>query len=295
MQNNLAAMGQRLAECRRRANPNAFDISTTGARRTPGLRREEVAHLVGVSTTVIEKIERGKYDSLTPQLLNELCNFYKLNEVERRDLFNLANKAWGDQRDLLEFAVPVTVQSLLDAIPTSPAFVMNRRWDIIASNCGLRLLYGDIQAGEGFANNLIWQAFMSPFSRSMVRDWETHTRRILAEFKLDYGRAAGDPRFTKLTDLLAANSSEFRAWWQDSADVRVEQRILKEMIHPLFGALVFDHIGFRLEENPNLLMAIYHPHNAETLSIMQQAVAAVSHKPPTETLANGMIPHMEQA
>jgi len=275
MQDNLTALGQRLAEYRRTAHPQQYNVPMNGIRRTPGLRREEVAEGTGVSAEVVSKIERGKYPSVNTYLLAKLCDFYRLDDAKRADIFHLANLDGREPKTRLETGVPDSIQGILDAMPAFPSFVMNRRWDMIAWNAGLTALFGDFSQASLDDRNVVWIVLGIPQAKQLIVDWERHARRVLGQFRLDYGRALGDPQFTMLTDKLAAVSPEFRDWWSGPLDVQYKQRIFKDICHPVMGHLRLEQVGMRLEENPNLLMGIYYPRDVETRIALERGIATV--------------------
>ncbi len=273
MESSLVELGHRLATYRRAAKPADYGIVEVGARRTPGLRREEVAELTGFSLDLISKVERGKYPSVSARLLGHLSDFYKLDSAKRSDLFNLARLDERVDGIALERDVTPALQELLDHQREYPAYVTNRRWDLVAWNEIFSLVIGDPASMPEERRNILWIVFGAPGVRSVIVDWERHARRVIGQFRLDYGWARKDARFVALVDELTEVSPEFAEWWAIGLEVSARMSVFKQINHALLGVLDFQQMGFRSEENPNLLATVYFPTNNRTASLLRRHLA----------------------
>lgn len=273
MESSLVELGNRLATYRRAAKPADYGIVALGARRTPGLRREEVAELTGFSLDLISKVERGKYPSVSARLLGHLSDFYKLDTAQRRDLFNLARLEERTGEVVVERVVSPALQDLLDHQREFPTYVTNRRWDLVAWNEIFALVMGDPASLPDARRNILWILFGTPGVKTLIVDWERHARRVIGQFRLDYGWARNDERFVALVQELTQVSPEFAEWWASGLEVSTRTSIFKQVNHPLLGLLDFQQIGFRPEENPNLLSTVYYPTDPRTADLLRRFLA----------------------
>lgn len=278
MESSLVELGNRLATYRRAAKPDDYGIVPLGARRTPGLRREEVAELTGFSLDLISKVERGKYPSVSARLLGHLSDFYRLDSAKRSDLFNLARLGERFGGIALEREVTPALQDLLDHQREFPTYVTNRRWDLVAWNEIFALVLGDPASMAEDRRNILWILFGSPGVKSLIVDWERHARRVIGQFRLDYGWAREDVRFVSLVNELMQVSPEFSEWWASGLEVSARVSVFKQINHAYLGLLDFQQMGFRSEENPNLLSTVYYPTNSKTSDLLRRFL--VEHQRP---------------
>ncbi len=154
--------------------------------------------------------------------------------------------------------VSPALQRFLDRQGLSPAFVLGRRWDVVAWNEAARVIFGDYGQITTFERNAVWQFFTSPTLRQSLVDWEGHARRVLAQFRVTCGRYPGDPRLTELIHDLQLRSPEFRAWWPDHEVLGTEEG-QKTCNHPQAGYLMFEHLSFQVFDAPDLKVNVYNP------------------------------------
>lgn len=264
MSASLVELGKRLAEYRSKCNLSDYGIHPNGVRRTPGLRREELAEMTGLSTDLISKLERGKYPSVSARLLNELSVFYRLDAAKRIDLFHLANIEERTISPYLEVSIPDSLQDFVDHMSEYPTFVINRRWDVVGWNEALCVAFGDMEQLQGNQRNILWIMFGLPGTRTLVVDWERHARRVLGQFRLDYDHSCGDPRFIALVNELAQVSPDFAALWAGPLEIQFKEVVYKQLSHATLGRLDFRQMAFRFEDNPNLLVGVHYPLNERT-------------------------------
>jgi transcriptional regulator with XRE-family HTH domain len=244
---------------KRRANlkPGEVGLPNGGRRRTPGLRREEVAHLAGVGTTWYTWLEQGRDVRASLDVLEALSRALRLTPAERTHLVLLGRgeeppPCKSDER------VSPTVRRLIENLGANPAFVMGRRWDYLAWNEAAIAIFGDLGAVPKPARNHVWMHFMDAARREMFPDWERSTRLIAAKFRADSARHIGDPEFERLIASLRKSSPEFcRAWKKHEVARSGEGR--KTIVHPVVGTLVFEHAVFHPQEAPEQRLILYSP------------------------------------
>ncbi len=254
----LRELGDFLRTRRDRLAPSDVGLTRGSRRRTPGLRRAEVAQLAGISVDWYTWLEQGRPITVSTQLLESLVQSLHLNANEREHLFFLAHQQPPPERNLEPETVSPTLQHFLDHQGLSPAFALGRRWDVVAWNDAACVVFGDFGQMTSFERNSVWRLFTSPTQRQMLVDWEGHARRLLAKFRASCGRYPGDPRLTELIQDLMLRSPEFRAWWPNHEVLGAEEG-QKTFNHPQVGYLMFEHLTFQMFDAPDLKVSVYTP------------------------------------
>lgn len=244
---------------KRRASlkPDDVGLSGGGRRRTPGLRREEVAHLAGVGSTWYTWLEQGRDVRASLDVLEALSRALRLTPAERTHLVLLGR---GEEPPPCksEERVSPTVRRTIDNLGHNPAYVLGRRWDYLAWNEATVALFGDLGAVPRPSRNHVWMHFMDPARRQMFPDWSRSTRVMAAKFRADSARHIGDPAFEQLTLTLRKSSPEFcRAWKKHEVATGASGR--KEIHHPVVGTMLFEHAVFNPQETPEQRMILYTP------------------------------------
>lgn len=258
---------------RARVAPADVGLLVTQRRRTPGLRREEVAQLAGISATWYTWLEQRRPIRASPRALDNLARVLQLQPVERIQLFQLAmRQPVVDATDRRE-SVSRPIQRMLDQLDSMPAFIRGRSWDILAWNHGARAFFFDFKRVPAAERNLVWLVFTHPELRSLMMDWETRARDVVARFRLDYGRHAGDPYFLQLVERLNTVSPEFIRWWPRS-DVLPQLEGRKRYNHPVVGLINAEHTTFTLADSPDLRMTVFSGADKKSIARMRRAVAA---------------------
>jgi len=266
---------------RRRAalQPDDVGLPGGGRRRTPGLRREEVALLAGVGTTWYTWLEQGREVRASLDVLEALAGALRLTPAERTHLILLGR---GEAAPPLapppEKASPA-MRRLVESLDPTPAYLLGRRWDYLAWNRAATALFGDFGEIPRGARNHLWQMFMDPHRRTLLPDWPAHSRLVVAKFRADSARQLGDPAFDELIAALTQASPEFaRAWKRHEVAQSVQGR--KELRHPDAGPLQFEHAGFHPSEAPDQRLILYSPvpgtGTAEKLAELMDAELAVA-------------------
>jgi len=232
-----------------------------------------VAHLAGVSVDWYTWLEQARPITVSTQVLESLVQALHLHAHERDHLFFLAHQQPPPERAMEPESVSPTLQHFLDHQGLSPAFVLGRRWDVVAWNEAARVVFGDFGQMTTHERNAVWRIFTSPTHRQLLVDWEGNARRLLAQFRASCGRYPGDPRLTELIHDLMPRSPEFRAWWPDH-EVLGALEGQKTLNHPQAGYLMFEHLTFQVFDAPDLKVNVYTPLDvADTTAKLSQLLA----------------------
>jgi transcriptional regulator with XRE-family HTH domain len=254
----LQELGDFLRTRRARLTPEEVGLPRGGRRKTPGLRRAEVAQLVGVSVDWYTWLEQERPITPSTQVVERLCQALRLDANERSHLFLLALQQSPPALSPEPEIVSPALQRFLDQFGTRPAFVSGRCWDILAWNDAGCAVFGDYRRMSTRERNTLWRLFTDPASRHFIVDWEDDARQILAQFRSSSGRHPGDTQVTELIHDLMLHSPEFRAWWPDH-EVRSGQEGRKTLNHPQVGYLVFERLTFQVFDTPDLKVTVYTP------------------------------------
>ena len=210
----------------------------SGARRVTGLRREEVAQLVSISTDYYTRIEQGRIKVSAP-VLNTLAEALRLDEDQRRYLFSLAGKPSARAPRRAVQKVQPQLQRLLDDLTTTPAIVMGRRMDILAWNdlaAAMMVDFGKIPAGK---RNYVRILFTHPVMRALYADWDAVAQTAVAQLRMEAAKYPDDPRLTSLVGELSVQDPQFAEWWAGRA-VKSLNTGTKTLNHQTAGELVLD-------------------------------------------------------
>ncbi|WP_247749324.1 MULTISPECIES: helix-turn-helix transcriptional regulator [unclassified Rhizobium] len=234
--------GAFLRSRREKLTPVNVGLAHGFRRRTPGLRREEVAQLAGVGTTWYTWLEQGRDVRASTEVLSALADALGLDPAERRHLFTLADRPHPEPRSHGAEQVPKSLLHMLRNMADQPAYVLGRRWDVLAWNGAAVAVFGDFGRLEGDARNLMHMMFASLSHRRLLADWNDLAPLSLAMFRADSARYAGDPDFERLIAILTAQSQEFRDWWPRH-DVLHQPSTVKRIQHPSAGQLEFEYMS----------------------------------------------------
>ena len=255
----LQELGDFLRTRRTRLTPEEVGLPRGSRRRTPGLRRTEVAQMVGVSVDWYTWLEQGRSITPSTQVLERLVQTLRLDTNERTHLFLLAQQQPPPTLIVEPETVSPALQHFLDQFGTRPAFVSGRRWDILAWNDAGCAIFGDFrQRTAPRERNTVWGIFTNPLSRQFVVNWEDDARQILAQFRNNCGRYPEDAQLTELIHDLMIHSPEFRAWWPEH-EVLSGQEGRKTLNHPQVGYLMFERLTFQVFDTPDLKVTVYTP------------------------------------
>jgi transcriptional regulator with XRE-family HTH domain len=231
-------------------------------RRTPGLRREEVAELAGIGASWYTRLEQGKDVRLSPRALRGVAEALRLTPAQREYVFALARGETLGVEPAPTATVSPTLQDVLDAQGPNPAYVTNGRLDLLAWNRAALEVFGVF--GRAFPEippeerNVVWLIFTDD-SRRLLLDWERHAQRVLAQFRDASRYFVDDPWFPAFVDRLRRASPEFAAWWSQH-DVGRVQATFKVIDHPAVGQIALKQTVLQVvDDNPALYLIIYTP------------------------------------
>jgi transcriptional regulator with XRE-family HTH domain len=254
---NDNSLGSYLKDRRAKLDPTAFGLPLT-RRRTPGLRREEVAQRANVSATWYTWLEQGRGGAPSADVLDRIARALMLTQVEREHLFLLGLGRPPEVHYQAAEGVTPRLQRVLDALQLSPAIIKTPTWDVVAWNRAAAAVltdYGAIPVGQ---RNILRLMFCDPRVRAAQPDWDSVARFVVAAFRADAARAGAARNVQALVDELCRLSPEFEAMWRDN-DVRTYGEGTKQLRHPRAGVIELEYSAFAVDGRPDLGMVVYNP------------------------------------
>jgi transcriptional regulator with XRE-family HTH domain len=275
------ALGEYLRARRELADPAAAGLHVMGVRRTPGLRREEVATLAGISTDYYLRLEQGRDRNPSPQVLQALARVLGLDPTATRYLLSLPAARPGSRRPRRE-VVPAGVRQLLDVVGL-PAFAESRIFDVLAANPLATALSPAIRPGA----NRLRSLFLDAGERDLYPDWEQAAASMVPSFRASIGTDTDDPRIAQLVGELSLASESFRRLWARH-DVKALAGGTAVIRHPVVGPLELSREKLPIGDSGGQLLVIYHaaPGSASADGLAQLAALAA---PPGQPSASGAV------
>jgi transcriptional regulator with XRE-family HTH domain len=260
-----------LKRARSQGDPSRVGLPADGrVRRVPGLRREEVALLAGVSTDYYTRLEQGRKITPSSGVVDAIARALDLDSVGRAHLGHLigATPARAPRTAPSVQRVRPGLRQLIDALQEQPAMILGRRMDILASNRIARALFADFEAIKPKERNYARWMFVDDAARELFKDWDVQARAAVESLRF---AAASDPddRLTQeLVDELTTSSTDFRQWWMEH---RVYQRTFgsKRLHHPIVGDLTVEYETFTLPGDPDQTLFVY---TTEPATVSRQAM-----------------------
>jgi transcriptional regulator with XRE-family HTH domain len=259
-----------LTSRRAKVTPEQVGLPTFGPRRVPGLRREEVASLAGVSVEYYKRLERGNASGVSDGVLEALAQALRLDDAERAHLFDLAraaNPIAPKRRSAVHQRVRPVVHRILDSI-TAPAIVRNSRVDYLAANPLGRALYAPLFDSHEQPPNSARFTFLDPAAQDFYVDWERVSKDLVAHLRSEAGRNPYDRGLSDLVGELSMRSTEFRTWWA-AHNVRYHQTGTKRLRHPIVGDLELSYEVMEVSADAGMTVSVY---SAEPGSRSQDAL-----------------------
>jgi transcriptional regulator with XRE-family HTH domain len=250
-------LGTYLKDRRAKLDPAAFGFPPE-RRRTPGLRREEVAQRANISPTWYTWLEQGRGGAPSADVLDRIARALMLTDVEREHLFLLGLGRPPEVRYQKNEGVTPRLQHVLDALDPSPALIRTATWDVVAWNRAATVLLTDYGSLPPQQRNILRFMFLDPRVRAAQYDWESVARFVVGAFRVDAARAGAATQVEPLVDELSRLSPEFKAMWRDN-DVRSHGEGVKQIRHPVLGSLGFEYSAFAVDGRPDLSMVVYNP------------------------------------
>jgi transcriptional regulator with XRE-family HTH domain len=248
--------GAFLSSCRARLQPKEFGLPE-GPRRTPGLRREEMAVLAGVSVSWYTWLEQGRDVQPSPEALRRIAKVLKLDRVESAHLFALSSL----EAPAFETGggISAGLDMLVRAVNPIPAYVRNTRLDILAWNDAIADLFVDYGSLQPHERNTLRLLFLYIPYRTQILDWEQMARGMISAFRAARAHAQDKAPFDSLIEELSTLSPEFREWWRDT-EVKGFEEGRKRLVHPATGKIVeFTYVALTPEGRPDLSLVTYIP------------------------------------
>ncbi|WP_224366979.1 helix-turn-helix transcriptional regulator [Hyalangium versicolor] len=249
-------LGDFLRSRRKRLTPEAMGFSGGRKRRTPGLKREEVAELAGIGIDWYVRLEQGRTVSPSASTIDALARALRLNKAEHAHLRELARNT--ERRAFSRETVPDSLQRLIESL-SQPAYITGRRWDLLAWNAAAADLFTDFTRLPEEDRNILLFMLTTPEARRIFgAGWADEAQRMVAQFRATHDLWADDPAFLELLERLRHASLEFEPWWKDH-DIRGVASGQKRLRHPKKGWLQFEYASFQANDNPALKLVIYTP------------------------------------
>jgi transcriptional regulator with XRE-family HTH domain len=263
----------------RRAQLAPLDVglpegSASGRRRTPGLRREEIAQLSGVGVTWYTWLEQGRDISASVQVIDALARALLLTDDEHRHLRELAGLAPPELPIAAADMLP-RLQRLVDAEAPCPASVYDEHYDYLVWNEPYAVVRSDPGTLPAARRNMLWMMFTDPANLARMVRWESAARAVLSQFRVAAGRHPGDPRFTELVEALSEASPQFRVWWAEHP-VRYFRPAVIGVRHPSAGLIRLEMFQLRLVDQPGLVMVVQVPDGETSLMRVRSLLGAAS-------------------
>ncbi|MEW1694359.1 helix-turn-helix domain-containing protein [Streptomyces sp. NPDC093249] len=273
-----AELSEFLRSRRARLKPGDVGLPEFGRhRRVPGLRREELAQLAGVSVAYYTRLEQGNGRNVSMEVLDAIARALRLSDTERAHLTHLA-KPTAKKKHRSATGRPQQVrpglQHLLDSMEGVPAFLGGRRLDVLAWNRMARALLGDFSAMEPGERNVARMVFLGDHARDLYVDWECKATEVVSVLRLYAGRCPDDPALLALVGELSVRSEEFRSLWA-AHTVADKGHGTKRLRHPLVGGMTLSYESLRVAgADPDLVLVTYHAEpgspSADALRLLAQ-------------------------
>ena len=264
-------LGTYLKDRRAKLDPAAFGF-VPKRRRTPGLRREEVAQRANISPTWYTWLEQGRGGAPSADVLDRIARALMLTDVEREHIFLLGLGRPPDVRYRKDEGVTPRLQRVLDALEPCPALIRTAIWNVVAWNRAATVMLTDYAKLPAEQRNILRFIFLDPKVRAAQYDWESVARFVVGAFRVDAARAGAAEEVEPLVDELSRLSPEFKAMWQDN-DVRSHGEAVKHIRHATLGPLAFEYSAFAVDGRPDLSMVIYNPATPMDAQKIQSLIA----------------------
>jgi transcriptional regulator with XRE-family HTH domain len=248
-------LGDFLRSRRERLTPRSAGLAAGRRRRTPGLRREEVAELAGIGVDWYVRLEQGRSVSPSVTTVDALARALRLSKVEHAHLRALTRNP--DRRAFARETVPDAIRRVVENL-TQPAYVTGRRWDVLVWNKAAEEIFAFGRLPEEDRNILILILTKPATRRVFGKSWNDEAKRVVAQFRATHDLWAGDPALVDLLERLRRDSPEFVTWWK-AHDIRSAASGRKVMKHPTKGVLRFEHASFQANDDPALKLVVYTP------------------------------------
>lgn len=250
-------LGIYLKDRRAKLDPVALGFSPS-RRRTPGLRREEVAQRANISATWYTWLEQGRGGAPSADVLDRIARALLLTDVEREHLFLLGLGHPPEARYREDDGITPRLQRVLDALEPSPALIRTATWQVVGWNRAVAVMLTDYGSVPPDQRNILRHLFLDPRARTVQYDWESVARFVLGAFRIDTARAGATAEVQPLVDELCRLSPEFKEMWRDN-NVVSHGEDMKRIRHPVLGPFTFEYSVFAVDGRTDLSMIVYNP------------------------------------
>ncbi|MBT2567846.1 helix-turn-helix domain-containing protein [Arthrobacter sp. ISL-85] len=252
-----------------------YGLPPVGSTRERGLRREEVAFLSGVSVTWYTWLEQGRDISPSRQVLEAISRALHLSSTGLGYVLSLGGYASAAPAAPAADSAPPHIQRLLDALDPNPSFALFPDWGVAGWNKAYAALYPNIAKVPAGDRNLLWLVFTDPYVRNLLPDWETTSKRFLAEFRAETGQRLGDPDIQYQVERLKEASPEFRQGW-DLYDILGFESRERLFHHPAVGVLQLEHHQVSPSDRPDLHLVVYTPAPGSDAAAQMKSLLSVA-------------------
>jgi transcriptional regulator with XRE-family HTH domain len=265
-------LGGYLKDRRTKLDPASFGLPA-GRRRTPGLRREEVAQRANISPTWYTWLEQGRGGAPSAEVLDRISRALMLTDVEREHLFLVGLGRPPEARYDAARGVTPRLQRVLDALDPSPAVIRTAIWDVVAWNRAATVMLMDYGSLPPEERNILRFFFLDSRARVAQYDWESVARFVLGAFRADAARAGAAAEVEPLVEELCRLSPEFKAMWRDNDVSGHHGEAVKHIRHPALGELAFEYSAFAVDGRTDLTMVVYNPATPEDAERIKSLLA----------------------
>ncbi|MEU6401564.1 helix-turn-helix transcriptional regulator [Streptomyces sp. NPDC046985] len=252
-----AELGEFLRSRRARLRPEDVGLPQYGRRRVPGLRREELAQLAGVSAAYYTRLEQGNGRNVSAEVLDSIARALRLTDAEHAHLTHLAKPQHKKRQSASAQQVRVALRQLLDMMDAVPAYVVGRRAELLAWNRMAAAVFGDWSELPAQERNWARMVFLKPEYRDLYVDWEQKAIDVVCALRMEAGCYPEDPRLSALVGELSVKSEDFRRLWA-AHEVKEKSHGLKRLRHPLVGELALYYQSFKVAGGADLSLVAYH-------------------------------------
>jgi hypothetical protein len=244
---------------RERLSPIEFGFRDTTRRRTPGLRRDEVAQLANIGTTTYTFLEQGRDINVSTNVLDKVSDVLRLSEEEKRHFFKLAVGDLPSVKAVAEEPEPALL-TMLQNMGACPAFILNYKFDVVASNELTARVFNFPASGSALEQNLLWRLFNVETRKQYYENYDDYKRCVLAYFRLTYTNNVGNEELSELIQALKNSSEEFVADWSEHEvfDSTMLSTLIK-INHPRLGRLEGHYVLLSIFGYPNFTLCVFSP------------------------------------
>ncbi len=266
-------LGAFLRSRRERLDPADVGLPAFTRRRTPGLRREEVARRAKLSVEWYTRLEQGRGGTPSAQVLDSVAGALLLSRIEREHLFRLAHGLRPEAPHLHTGGLDPRFRRALDGFVHRPAYIKTISWDVIAWNRAAQVILSDYEAMAPEDRNILEILFLDPVTRGRLPDWELEARRAVSTFRRELTRWGAPERAEKLVEKVRARSCDFARMW-DAHDIGTLGEGVKRLAHPTAGDLALWYSSYALDDEPGLGLVLYTPDTDDDARRMRELLGS---------------------